>query len=83
MSGVFTSSSSGKGLGISMEQPHTFIEWLKAYKGTDLRMEVERMGKLRMLLRHESTGWVQAFLDAGGYELVLARLQDLLDIEWR
>jgi hypothetical protein len=83
MSGVFASSSSGKGLGISMEQPDSFITWLQSYKGTDARMEVDRMKKLRMLLRHESTGWVQAFLDKGGYELVLARLQDLLDIEWR
>lgn len=83
MSGVFASSSSGKGLGISMEQPDSFITWLQSYKGTDVRMEVDRMKKLRMLLRHESTGWVQAFLDQGGYELVLARLQDLLDIEWR
>jgi len=83
MSGVFASSSSGKGLGISMEQPDSFITWLQSYKGTDVRMEVDRMKKLRMLLRHESTVWVQAFLDQGGYELILARLQDLLDIEWR
>jgi hypothetical protein len=65
------------------EQPDSFISWLSSYKGTDVRMDVERMKKLRMLLRHESTGWVQTFLDSGGYELVLARLQDLLDIEWR
>ena len=84
MSGVFASSASAKGLGISMgEQPDAFINWLQSYKGTDVRMDVDRMKKLRMLLRHESTGWVQTFLDAGGYELVLARLQDLLDIEWR
>jgi hypothetical protein len=86
MSGIFASSSSAKGLGISMgmgEQPDAFISWLKSYKGTDLRMEVDRMKKLRMLLRHESTVWVQAFLDLGGYDLVLARLQDVLDIEWR
>jgi hypothetical protein len=65
------------------EQPDAFIGWLKSHKGTDLRMEVDRMKKLRMLLRHESTGWVQTFLDMGGYDLVLARLQDVLDVEWR
>jgi len=53
------------------------------YKGTDLRMDVGRMKKLRMLLRHESTDWVAEFVEMGGYKLVLARLQDLLDIEWR
>jgi hypothetical protein len=85
ISGIFaSSSSSAKGLGIAMgEQPDAFIGWLKSHKGTDLRMEVDRMKKLRMLLRHESTGWVQTFLDMGGYDLVLARLQDVLDVEWR
>lgn len=90
MSGMFSSSSAssakslGLGIGMAMgEQPDAFISWLGAYKGTDIRMEVDRMKKLRMLLRHESTGWVQAFLELGGYELVLARLQDLFDVEWR
>lgn len=65
------------------EQPDAFVSWLKAYKGTDLRMEVDRMKKLRMLLRHESTVWVQTFLEMDGYGLILARLQDVLDVEWR
>ena len=75
---------SGKGLGIAIgEQPGAFVDWLTRYKGTDLRMEVGRMKKLRMLLRHESTDWVAEFIGMGGYKLVLARLQDLLDVEWR
>ncbi|OCF42760.1 hypothetical protein I317_03362 [Kwoniella heveanensis CBS 569] len=74
----------GKGLGIAMgEQPEQFIQWLGSYKGTDLKMDVARAKKLRMLLRHESTDWITAFIDQGGYKLVLDRLQDLLDIEWR
>ncbi|WVQ77155.1 hypothetical protein IAR50_006838 [Cryptococcus sp. DSM 104548] len=78
------SNKGAKGLGIAMgEQPEAFIQWLKAYKGTDLNMDVGRCKKLRMLLRHESTDWVGAFLDMGGYGLVLDRLQDLLDVEWR
>jgi hypothetical protein len=76
--------SSGRGLGIAMgEQPQAFIEWLGRYKGTDLTMKVVRCKKLRMLLRHESTDWVGEFVGLGGYELVLDRLQDLLDVEWR
>jgi hypothetical protein len=79
-----TSKSGGKGLGINMgEQPESFILWLGSYKGTDLRLEVGRCKKMRMLLRHESTTWVAAFLEMGGYKLVLARLQDVLDMEWR
>ncbi|WVF71718.1 hypothetical protein IAT40_006526 [Kwoniella sp. CBS 6097] len=74
----------GKGLGIAMgEQPEQFIQWLSSHKGTDLKMDVGRAKKLRMLLRHESTDWVTVFIDEGGYKLVLDKLQDLLDIEWR
>ena len=73
-----------KGLGIAMgEQPEAFIQWLKMYKATDLRMEVARCKKLRMLLRHESTDWVASFIQQGGFMLILDRLQDLLDVEWR
>ncbi|ORX36928.1 armadillo-type protein [Kockovaella imperatae] len=74
----------GKGLGIAMgEGSENFISWLQAYKATDLNMDVARCKKLRMLLRHESTTWVGSFIDQGGYDLILARLQDLLDVEWR
>ncbi|KIR55860.1 hypothetical protein I315_01742 [Cryptococcus gattii Ru294] len=60
--------TSAKGLGIAMgEQPEAFIGWLSAYKGTDLRMEVARCKKLRMLLRQESTDWVGAFVEMDGY----------------
>lgn len=76
--------TSAKGLGIAMgEQPEAFIGWLSAYKGTDLRMEVARCKKLRMLLRQESTDWVGAFVEMDGYGLILDKLKDLLDIEWR
>jgi hypothetical protein len=90
--GPSSSSSSvgkAKGLGISMqgsgerEGPEGMVDWLKTYKATDLRMDVGRMKKLRMCLRHENTGWVARFLEIGGYELILARLRDLLEIEWR
>ena len=90
LSGFRPSSSSnlvsvfGKGLGFNMgEGPEVFVQWLGAYKGTDLRMEVGRCKKLRMLLRHETTAWVGAFVEMGGYKLVLARLNDVLSIEWR
>lgn len=46
-------------------------------------MDVGRMKKLRMLLRHENTAWVDHFIKIGGYGLVLARLKDLVDVEWR
>ncbi|WVW83631.1 hypothetical protein I302_105652 [Kwoniella bestiolae CBS 10118] len=93
LSGLFNPSSSnsstlgrnsGKGLNISMgEQPDSFVSWLNSHKGTDLNMDIGKAKKLRMLLRHESTTWVEGFIQLKGYEAVLDRLQDLLDIEWR
>lgn len=65
------------------ETPDNFVRWLSNHKATDLSMDVNRAKKLRMLLRHETTTWVAAFLSAGGYTKVLDRLQDLLDTEWR
>ncbi|WWC89582.1 uncharacterized protein L201_004507 [Kwoniella dendrophila CBS 6074] len=82
--------SSGKGLGISGfggggggEQPDSFIQWLNSHKGTDLNMDVGKAKKLRMLLRHENTFWVGQFIEMKGYDLILQKLKDLLDIEWR
>lgn len=73
-----------KGLGINMgDRPEALIHWLGNHRGTDLNMEVGRCKKLRMLLRHESTSWVGAFLEMGGYKLILTRLQEILDVEWR
>lgn len=77
-------SPSRRGEGaVPAEMPEDYVQWLAAFRGTDLTMDVGKAKKLRMLLRHETTGWVAAFLDAGGYARILDRLQDLLDIEWR
>lgn len=73
----------GLGIAANGEQPDSFIAYLRAYKGTDLKMDVDKVKKLRMVLRHEKTEWVARFLELGGYGLILARLQDLFDIEWR
>lgn len=75
-------SRRGEGVGPA-ELPEDYVQWLASFRGTDLSMDVNKAKKLRMLLRHETTGWVAAFLEAGGYARVLDRLQDLLDIEWR
>lgn len=65
------------------ELPESYVQWLKSSKATDLNMDVGKAKKLRMLLRHEATGWVASFIDAGGYDRLLDRIQDLLDVEWR
>ena len=87
--GMFGSGASParpRGLGIKVgerEGAEALVSWLRNSRATDVGMDVGRCKKLRMLLRHEATGWVSEFLRMGGYELVLARLQDLFDVEWR
>lgn len=91
LSGFFTPASLSRstkivpGLGISLgaEQPESFVSWLQAHKATDLGMDVAKMKKLRMVLRHENTAWLDHFLNIGGYKLVLARLKEMVDVEWR
>lgn len=38
---------------------------------------------LRMQLRNESPIWVQTFIQSGGYAGLMARLHDVLALEWR
>jgi hypothetical protein len=46
-------------------------------------MDVEVVKKLRLLLRNESASWTEEFLARGGYEALLTRLNELLEVEWR
>lgn len=46
-------------------------------------LEVQEVGKLRGRLRAEPPSWVQEFLRHGGYQGLLERLKELLDVEWR
>lgn len=46
-------------------------------------LEPKEVGKLRGRLRNEPPTWVDEFLREGGYVGLLARLKELLDVEWR
>lgn len=46
-------------------------------------LEVKEVGRLRGRLRAEPPSWVREFLRHGGYEGLLERLKELLDVEWR
>ncbi|KDQ19339.1 hypothetical protein BOTBODRAFT_436133 [Botryobasidium botryosum FD-172 SS1] len=50
-------------------------------KSTEL--DVEKVKKLRILLRNEAASWSEQFLKHGGYSALLNRLTDLLEVEWR
>lgn len=55
--------------------------WLARTKSADL--EVERLKRLRLLLRNEAATWSENFLIGGGYSAMLTRLNDVLEMEWR
>lgn len=53
-------------------------------KATDSsRLDIGRMKKLRAVLSSESPAWLGQFFDEGGYQAMVFRLQELLEIEWR
>ncbi|KZT52327.1 hypothetical protein CALCODRAFT_502444 [Calocera cornea HHB12733] len=47
------------------------------------KVDVERVKKLRLLLRNEPASWTEEFLCHGGYVALLGRLKELLNVEWR
>ena len=46
-------------------------------------LDPKEVGQLRGRLRTEAPGWVQDFIRQGGYAGLLARLKELLEVEWR
>ncbi|EJU05073.1 hypothetical protein DACRYDRAFT_114355 [Dacryopinax primogenitus] len=47
------------------------------------RVDVERVKKLRLMLRNEPASWTEEFLCHGGYVALCGRLRELLGVEWR
>ncbi|CAG7849173.1 SubName: Full=Uncharacterized protein {ECO:0000313/EMBL:CCA68783.1} [Serendipita indica DSM 11827] len=61
--------------------PGRFSVMLSQTKSTEL--EVERLKKLRIMLRNEAAAWSESFLIEGGYSALLSRLNEMLEVEWR
>lgn len=47
------------------------------------QLPLEPVRQLRVALASESPAWVHGFLSCGGYQCLLARLGELLSMEWR
>ena len=47
------------------------------------QVPVDMVRQLRVALATESHMWIQTFIDAGGYRALLARFDDLFQMEWR
>ncbi|EKM58484.1 uncharacterized protein PHACADRAFT_117477 [Phanerochaete carnosa HHB-10118-sp] len=50
---------------------------------SSLQLDIEVVKKLRLMLRNESASWTEEFVWTGGYNALLLRLQEILDVEWR
>ncbi|KAI0351701.1 hypothetical protein OH77DRAFT_1486744 [Trametes cingulata] len=61
--------------------PEKYVNVLLSQSSTALDVEVVK--KLRLLLRNEAASWTDAFVRSGGYEAILTRLNEILDVEWR
>jgi hypothetical protein len=77
---LITSKSKEKGF-VKSITPVKFCSILASTSSTQL--EVEIVKKLRLLLRNESAIWSEDFLKLGGYNALLTRLNELLEVEWR
>ncbi|KAI0635582.1 armadillo-type protein [Trametes polyzona] len=61
--------------------PEKYVSILLGQSSTVLDVEVVK--KLRLLLRNEAASWTDAFVRTGGYDAILTRLNEILDVEWR
>ncbi|OJA17141.1 hypothetical protein AZE42_05097 [Rhizopogon vesiculosus] len=77
---LITGRSKDKGF-VKNITPVKFCSILSSTSSTQLEVEVVK--KLRLLLRNESATWSEDFLKLGGYNALLTRLNELLEVEWR
>ena len=65
------------------ETPESFATMLKCTDAA--RIDVARVKRMRAVLAAESPAWISAFIgsECGGYDAMLARLDELLAMEWR
>ncbi|KAI4169385.1 MAG: hypothetical protein LQ343_005778 [Gyalolechia ehrenbergii] len=62
--------------------PEDFLSYLrKTQKPQDV--EVGRLQKLRQVLRNETVGWVDAFINQQGMTEIIGLLYRILNVEWR
>ncbi|TFK50027.1 hypothetical protein OE88DRAFT_1736314 [Heliocybe sulcata] len=74
-------AKSGKEKGSTAPSPYAICMTLSGTSST--RLEVDFVKRLRICLRNEAASWSEGFLKAGGYNALIRRLNELLEIEWR
>ena len=71
--------------GRSLKQPalpNDFVNYLRKVQKPEI-LEVEKVHKLRLLLRNETVSWVNSFIESGGMTEVVELVYRILEIEWR
>ncbi len=62
--------------------PEDFVSYLeKVQNPADVK--VDKLHKLRLLLRNETVAWVDSFITAGGMAEVINHLHRVIAVEWR
>ncbi|KAG2364612.1 armadillo-type protein [Suillus spraguei] len=79
--GDLITSKSKEKLFVKSITPVKFCSILASTSSTQLDVEIVK--KLRLLLRNESAVWSEDFLKLGGYNALLTRLNEILEVEWR
>ena len=62
--------------------PEDYIKYLKEVQSPD-SVEVGKVHKLRQLLRNETVGWVDTFINQGGMTELVELLYRIIRVEWR
>ena len=62
--------------------PEDFVTYLRKVQKPEI-VEVEKIHKLRLLLRNETVSWVNTFIETGGMAEILELVYRILEIEWR
>ncbi|TIA98696.1 hypothetical protein E3P89_02456 [Wallemia ichthyophaga] len=63
------------------DNPILFAKMLEKEHSTTL--SIDKVKRLRQLIRAESSRWLYDFFDAGGYEGLCSSLSEILKVEWR
>ncbi|KIY43968.1 hypothetical protein FISHEDRAFT_52044 [Fistulina hepatica ATCC 64428] len=75
---------SGKDKSIASIAKETPVKYLSVLQSTSsTQLDIESVKKLRLLLRNESASWSLEFLKIGGYQALMVRLNEILEVEWR
>lgn len=75
------SASFSKDSGVGVMTASYYATMLKATDSS--RLEVAKVKKMRAVLSSESPAWLGEFFEEGGYDAMLFRLRELLEMEWR